>query len=88
MPGEKAAAASSAGTEIWDRTIATNLMGAVYGVRQFLPDMLAADWPCAIVNTGSRKGITLPPGDTTYNVSKAGVKALPAFRDGAAWTAD
>jgi NAD(P)-dependent dehydrogenase (short-subunit alcohol dehydrogenase family) len=65
-----------AGAEIWERTIAANLMGAVYGVQQFLPDMLAADWPCAIVNTGSKQGITLPPGDTAYNVSKAGLKAL------------
>lgn len=65
-----------AGREVWERTIATNLMGAVYGVPQFLPDMLAADWPCAIVNTGSKQGITLPPGDTAYNVSKAGLKAF------------
>jgi NAD(P)-dependent dehydrogenase (short-subunit alcohol dehydrogenase family) len=65
-----------AGPAIWERTIATNLMGAVYGVQQFLPDMLTADWPCAIVNTGSKQGITLPPGDTAYNVSKAGLKAL------------
>jgi NAD(P)-dependent dehydrogenase (short-subunit alcohol dehydrogenase family) len=65
-----------AGQEVWDRTIATNLMGAVYGVQQFLPGMIAADWPCAIVNTGSKQGITLPPGDTAYNVSKAGLKAV------------
>jgi NAD(P)-dependent dehydrogenase (short-subunit alcohol dehydrogenase family) len=65
-----------AGAEIWQRTIATNLMGALYGVQHFLPGMMAADWPCAIVNTGSKQGITLPPGDTAYNVSKAGLKAL------------
>ena len=65
-----------AGREVWERTIATNLMGAVYGLQQFLPGMMAADWPCAIVNTGSKQGITLPPGDTAYNVSKAGLKAL------------
>ena len=65
-----------AGREIWEQTIATNLMGAVYGVQQFLPAMIAADWPCAIVNTGSKQGITLPPGDTAYNVSKAGLRAL------------
>lgn len=65
-----------AGTDIWERTIATNLMGVVYGVQRFLPAMLEADWPCAIVNTGSKQGITLPPGDTAYNVSKAGLKAL------------
>ena len=65
-----------AGPAVWKETIATNLMGAVYGVQRFLPDMLAADWPCAIVNTGSKQGITLPPGDTAYNVSKAGLKAF------------
>ena len=65
-----------AGAEVWERTIATNLMGALYGVQQFLPGMIEADWPCAIVNTGSKQGITLPPGDTAYNVSKAGLKAL------------
>ena len=65
-----------AGMEVWRRTIATNLMGAVYGVQAFLPAMLAADWPCAVVNTGSKQGITLPPGDTAYNVSKAALKAL------------
>ena len=65
-----------AGPAIWEQTIAVNLTGPVYGVQQFLPDMLAADWPCAIVNTGSKQGITLPPGDTAYNVSKAGLKAV------------
>ena len=32
--------------------------------------------PAAIVNTGSKQGITTPPGNTAYNVSKAGVKVL------------
>ena len=38
--------------------------------------MLAQGTACAIVNTGSKQGITCPPGDTAYNVSKAGVKVL------------
>ncbi len=38
--------------------------------------MLDQRTPCAIVNTGSKQGITCPPGDTAYNVSKAGVKVL------------
>lgn len=65
-----------AAPDVWERTLATNLMGPVYGISYFLPDMLSASWPCAIVNTGSKQGITLPPGDTAYNVSKAGLKAL------------
>ncbi len=32
--------------------------------------------PALIINTGSKQGITCPPGDTAYNVSKAGVKVL------------
>lgn len=65
-----------AGVEVWRRTLDTNLLGAVWGVQAFLPDMLAAAWPCAVINTGSKQGITLPPGDTAYNVSKAGLKAF------------
>ena len=42
----------------------------------FTPSMLAQRNACAIVNTGSKQGITCPPGDTAYNVSKAGVKVL------------
>lgn len=29
-----------------------------------------------MINTGSKQGITLPPGNPAYNVSKAGVKAV------------
>ena len=65
-----------ADAEVWQATIATNLMGALYGIQAFVPDMLAAAWPCAVVNTGSKQGITLPPGDTAYNVSKAALRAL------------
>jgi NAD(P)-dependent dehydrogenase (short-subunit alcohol dehydrogenase family) len=60
----------------WDRVIGTNLMGVVYGVQAFVPAMIAADAPGLVINTGSKQGITQPPGDTAYNVSKSGVKAL------------
>jgi NAD(P)-dependent dehydrogenase (short-subunit alcohol dehydrogenase family) len=57
--------------------IDVNLMGVVHGVQAFAPAMLAqGGQPAAIVNTGSKQGITCPPGDTAYNVSKAGVKAV------------
>jgi NAD(P)-dependent dehydrogenase (short-subunit alcohol dehydrogenase family) len=64
------------GPEAWENIIGTNMMGPLWGIQAFLPAMLAADWPCAIVNTGSKQGITLPPGNSAYNVSKAGLKAL------------
>ena len=44
--------------------------------RPFAPAMITQGAPAAIVNTGSKQGITCPPGDTAYNVSKAGVKVL------------
>lgn len=65
-----------AGPDLWEKTLATNLWGVIHGLQIFLPDMLAGDAPAAVVNTGSKQGITLPPGDTAYNVSKAALKAL------------
>ncbi len=53
-----------------------NLGGVLYGVRCFAPSMIAQRTPSLIVNTGSKQGITLPPGNTAYNVSKAAVRAL------------
>jgi NAD(P)-dependent dehydrogenase (short-subunit alcohol dehydrogenase family) len=53
-----------------------NLWGVINGVQTFTPAMLAQQTACAIINTGSKQGITCPPGDTAYNVSKAGVKVL------------
>ncbi|SHF16599.1 NAD(P)-dependent dehydrogenase, short-chain alcohol dehydrogenase family [Kaistia soli DSM 19436] len=60
----------------WQRVIGTNLYGVVNGVQVFGPAMIAGGAPGLIINTGSKQGITTPPGDTAYNVSKAGVKVL------------
>ncbi len=60
----------------WQHVIGVNLWGVINGVHAFAPAMIAAGSPAAIVNTGSKQGITLPPGDAAYNVSKAGVKAV------------
>jgi NAD(P)-dependent dehydrogenase (short-subunit alcohol dehydrogenase family) len=38
--------------------------------------MIARQRPGLIINTGSKQGITTPPGDPAYNVSKAGLKAF------------
>jgi NAD(P)-dependent dehydrogenase (short-subunit alcohol dehydrogenase family) len=62
--------------EGWRRVLEVNLFGVLNGVQAFVPEMISQARPAAIVNTGSKQGITTPPGDTAYNVSKAGVKAL------------
>jgi len=64
------------GPDIWDRVIGVNLMGVLHGVQAFVPAMIAADATGLVINTGSKQGITQPPGNTAYNVSKSGVKAL------------
>lgn len=54
-------------------TLAVNLMGVVHGCHAFIPDMLAHGEAGVIINTGSKQGITRPPGNHAYNLSKAGV---------------
>lgn len=65
-----------ADVERWRGIIGVNLLGVLNGVQAFVPAMLRSGRPGMVVNTGSKQGITQPPGDTAYNVSKAGVKAL------------
>ena len=84
--GEIAVLMNNAGTEgggslfgdpdRWQRILSVNLQGMINGVQVFGADMLAQSFPSAIINTGSKQGITCPPGDTAYNISKAGVKVL------------
>lgn len=84
--GEVAVLMNNAGTapgggpydhpERWRRVLEVNLFGVLNGVQAFVPAMLAQKTPGAVINTGSKQGITCPPGDTAYNVSKAGVKVL------------
>jgi NAD(P)-dependent dehydrogenase (short-subunit alcohol dehydrogenase family) len=62
--------------DAWKRVLDVNLWGVINGIHSFTPSMLAQNTPCAIISTGSKQGITCPPGDTAYNVSKAGVKVL------------
>ncbi|TCU73567.1 hypothetical protein EDE08_104409 [Bradyrhizobium sp. R2.2-H] len=60
----------------WQRIIGVNMWGIINGSRIFAPNMIARGKPGLIINTGSKQGITTPPGDPAYNVSKAGVKAF------------
>jgi NAD(P)-dependent dehydrogenase (short-subunit alcohol dehydrogenase family) len=60
----------------WRKIIDVNLWGVINGVQSFVPAMIAQGTPAAVINTGSKQGITTPPGNTAYNVSKAGVKVV------------
>ena len=60
----------------WDRILAVNMMGVIRGSQIFAPRMIAGGAAGLIINTGSKQGITTPPGDPAYNVSKAGVKVF------------
>jgi NAD(P)-dependent dehydrogenase (short-subunit alcohol dehydrogenase family) len=60
----------------WQRVLSVNLWGVINGVHTFTQAMIDQGTPAAIVNTGSKQGITCPPGNTAYNVTKAGVKVL------------
>lgn len=60
----------------WERTVAVNTWGVVYGCQAFYPAMKAQGEPGALIITGSKQGITFPPGNLAYNMSKAAVKAF------------
>jgi len=62
--------------ENWERILGVNLWGIINGTQAFGPGMVERGRPGLIINTGSKQGITTPPGNPAYNVSKAGVKAF------------
>jgi len=60
----------------WERVMAVNLWGVINGVQAFVPGMMRQAVPGLVINTGSKQGITTPPGDPAYNAAKAGVKVV------------
>jgi hypothetical protein len=56
--------------------LGVNLWGVIHGTQIFVPDMIKRARPGLVINTGSKQGITTPPGDPAYNVAKAGLKAF------------
>ncbi|HEX6245993.1 MAG TPA: SDR family oxidoreductase [Polyangiales bacterium] len=65
----------------WEWTLGVNLMGVVYGVREFTPRMLAASkqdpsYEGHIVNTASMAGLLVAPNLGAYTVSKHAVVSL------------
>jgi len=57
----------------WEQLIDVNFGGVLHGVQAFVPHMLGQAKPGLIINTGSKQGITRPPGNSAYNLSKAAV---------------
>jgi NAD(P)-dependent dehydrogenase (short-subunit alcohol dehydrogenase family) len=60
----------------WDRILGVNMDGVIHGSQIFGPRMIASGQPGLIINTGSKQGITTPPGDPAYNLSKAAVRVF------------
>jgi len=60
----------------WHKIMDTNLFGVVNVQHTFVPHMIWQENQSLIINTGSKQGITNPPGNPAYNASKAAVKAL------------
>ena len=67
---------STLAADNWERVLAVNLWGVVNGTQAFVPGMVDRGEPGIVVNTGSKQGITTPPGNPAYNVAKAGLKAF------------
>ncbi|KPV77642.1 uncharacterized protein RHOBADRAFT_24171 [Rhodotorula graminis WP1] len=61
----------------WNRIFNVNLGGVTAGSAAFVERMVAQDSPALVVITGSKQGMTNPPGSGgAYNASKAAVKAF------------
>lgn len=63
-------------THTWDQVLSVNFGGVVNFCQTFVPGMMSRGQAGLVINTGSKQGITTPPGDPAYNVSKAGVKVF------------
>jgi len=56
------------------KVMGVNTYGPIHGCVAFVPRMQKSGEPGLIINTGSKQGITMPPGNLTYNMSKAALK--------------
>lgn len=71
----------SMGTKPWEgrqelqNIMNINFMGVVNLCNVFIPSMLKHGEDGIVVNTASKQGITRPPGNYAYNLSKAGIVA-------------
>ncbi|KAM5540856.1 hypothetical protein V8D89_005500 [Ganoderma adspersum] len=68
--------ASWEGLDNWHKVFDVNVFGVLNVQHTFVPLMLHQENPAVIINTGSKQGITNPPGNPSYNATKAAVKSL------------
>jgi NAD(P)-dependent dehydrogenase (short-subunit alcohol dehydrogenase family) len=59
---------------ILDKVMKVNTYGPIHGCLAFVPLMKESNEPGIIINTGSKQGITMPPGNLCYNMSKSALK--------------
>ncbi|KAL9125181.1 MAG: hypothetical protein Q9217_005576 [Psora testacea] len=63
--------------EYFHKIMDTNVFGVINGISTFLPSLRTQNTTAtSVVITGSKQGITNPPGNPAYNASKAAVKSL------------
>ena len=62
--------------DAWRQLLAVNLWGVIHGVHAFTQHLIDRAEPACVINTGSKQGLTNPPGSPAYNVSKAAVRSL------------
>jgi NAD(P)-dependent dehydrogenase (short-subunit alcohol dehydrogenase family) len=62
--------------DIWTKLFDVNVAGALNIQHTFVPLMLHQENPSVVINTGSKQGITNPPGNAAYNASKAAIRSL------------
>lgn len=62
--------------EEYDWVIDVNLKSVIYGIKAFVPRMIAQGDECHVINTASGAGITVNPGFATYSLTKHAVVAL------------
>jgi NAD(P)-dependent dehydrogenase (short-subunit alcohol dehydrogenase family) len=62
--------------DAWETLLGVNLWGVLNGAQAFVGGMVESGRPGWVIVTGSKQGITTPPGNAAYNVSKAGLKAF------------
>lgn len=63
--------------EAWQRNLDVNLHGNINVLQAFVPHILEQqETPATIVVTGSKQGITCPPGNLAYNAAKSALKVI------------